>query len=125
MIWGGLPATLIKAAEQERIVILISEEIVEEISRILSHDRLREIYAEAGVSHETLIGSVLRIGKIVEVRTRLSMIREDLSDNKILECAVDGRADYIVSGDDHLLRLGSCKRTEIVSVREFSELLNH
>ncbi len=123
MVWGGSPAKIIKASEEGRILIMMSEEVIEEVSRILAYDRLRKIYEEAGVSRETLIGTMLRIGKLVGVETRLNLIREDSSDNKFLECAVDGDADYVVSGDEHLLKIGRYKGIRILSVTQFLKLL--
>jgi hypothetical protein len=123
MIWGGLPAEIVEAAEDGRISIMLSEEIVGEIARILSYPRLREIYEGAGVSREELVETVLRISQLVEVKSRVNLIQEDPSDNKFLECALDGHADYVVSGDDHLLKIEHYQRIRILSVRQFLKLL--
>jgi len=55
----------------------------------------------------------------VEVKEKISLIQEDPADNKFLECALDGRADYIVSGDSHLLGVGQYQAIQILSVRQF------
>ena len=123
MVWGGLPASIVKAAEDGKVLILISEEIAEEISRTLAYPRLRETYEEAGVKREELMEAVLRIGSLVKVEARLSILREDVADNKFLECAVDGGADYVVRGDSHLLELEHYQRIRMLSVRRFCELL--
>jgi putative PIN family toxin of toxin-antitoxin system len=123
MIWGGLPADIVKAAEDGRITIVVSEGILEEVNRTLAYQRLREIYEEAGVSREELLETVLRIGKIRDVETKLKVVQEDPSDNKFLECAVESGADYIVSGDEHLLRIKQYQKTQIVSVRQFIRIL--
>lgn len=47
------------------------------------------------------------------------MGRDHESDNRVLEAAVEGAADYIVSGDDHLLTLGTFERIPILAPREF------
>jgi len=44
----------------------------------------------------------------------LHVIEDDPDDNRVLECAIKGRADYIVTGDRHLLRLGSYEAIAIV-----------
>ena len=49
----------------------------------------------------------------------LHVIQDDPDDNRVLECAVKGSADYIVTGDRHLLRLGSYEAIAIVTVRQF------
>lgn len=116
---------ILKAAEEGRITVFISEEIVEEISRTLDYHRLRELYEGAGVSREELVETVLRIGKIVDVKTRLDLIREDPSDNKFLECAVESNADYIVTGDTRLIKVKNYKKTKTVSVKQFTKLLEN
>ena len=64
----------------------------------------------------------MRIGKIVEVKTNINATQEDPADNKFLECALDGDADYVVSGDEHL-RIDNYQRIRILSVRQFLKLL--
>jgi len=123
MIWGGVPASIIRAAEDNRILIVISKEIVQEISRTLAYPRLREIYEGAGISRAELMEIVLRIGKIVEVKTKVNVVQEDPADDKFLACALDGDADYVISGDEHLLRIDDYRGIRILSVRQFIRLL--
>jgi putative PIN family toxin of toxin-antitoxin system len=123
MIWGGSPANIIKAAEKGRISIIASEQIVREINQTLAYPRLREIYEGAGIGRDELIEAVLRVAKMVEVTKKIELIQEDPADNKFLECALDGKADYIVSGDSHLLRIGQYQRIQIHTVRQFTKLM--
>lgn len=56
----------------------------------------------------------------VAPRDRITVLPDE-PDNRILECAVAGRADLIITGDRHMLRLGHYEGTEIVSLRVFLE----
>jgi len=123
MIWGGMPARIIKTAEENKIAIITSEEILQEISRTLAYPRLREIYEGTGVSREQLIEAILRVATLVEVKTRVRIIQDDLTDDKFLGCALDGKADFVVSGDEHLLRKEHHQGIHIVSARQFLKLL--
>lgn len=58
------------------------------------------------------------------VKSRFRVVSQDPSDNVILRTAYDGKADCIVSGDEHLLSLREFKGIEILSVSEMLELLN-
>ena len=118
-LWGGKPAEIIKAAEQSRVVIFVSEEIVAEISRVLTYPKIRRIYLDSELSRETFIQTVMRIAKFVKVSKKLDVVREHSADNKFVECALAAGADYIVTGDKHLINVGSYKKTQIVSVKEF------
>ena len=55
----------------------------------------------------------------VEIMIKLDLVKEDPQDNKILECAVAADADFIVSGDEHLLSIKKLGRIEITSASEF------
>lgn len=46
-------------------------------------------------------------------------VLEDDADNRVLECAVEGRAEWIISGDKHLLSLKEFRGVQIVRVAEF------
>ncbi len=66
---------------------------------------------------------LIRRAEIIEVRTHLPQITEDPDDNIIIETALDGEADYIVSGDKHLLMLKEFKGIKIVNVEEMLKIL--
>ncbi len=123
MIWGGLPAKIIKAAEEGKVCIITSEEIVNEINRTLAYPRLKRVYEGAHISQHHLMQAVLHIAKLVEARSEIQVVREDQEDDKFIECSVDGKADFIVSGDDHLLKIGSYEKTRIVSVRQMLDII--
>ena len=123
MIWGGLPAEIIKAAENNQIVIAISEAIVEEINHTLQYHRLSEIYDIAGLNRQQLMGLVLQIGKFGQVTSKVESVKADPSDNKFVECALASGAEFIVSGDKHLLAVGTHGKTRILSVGEFMKIL--
>jgi putative PIN family toxin of toxin-antitoxin system len=54
----------------------------------------------------------------------LEVIKEDPDDDRVLECSVAGKADYVVGGDRHLLKLGSYQGTPIMTVREFMDAID-
>jgi hypothetical protein len=55
--------------------------------------------------------------------TKVTVITDDPDDNMFLACAVEGQADFIVSGDPHLLSLSRFRGIPIATVREFLERL--
>jgi len=60
--------------------------------------------------------------EIVSPRFSLSVVQDDPDDDKFLECAIEFQAEYIVSGDKHLLSLGSYQGILIVNPRRFIEV---
>jgi putative PIN family toxin of toxin-antitoxin system len=123
LLWGGKPAEIIKASEGHRVAILTSEEIVAEISHVLTYPKLKKTYPAAGLRREELIEMVLKTGKFIKVTKKVKAVQEHPADGKFIECASAAGADYIVSGDKHLLKIGYYKKTQILSVNEFLQIL--
>mgnify|MGYP005846655037 CR=1 FL=1 len=72
---------------------------------------------------EEFLTIVLEAASIIEPGIRMDIIREDPDDNRILECAVAASADFIVSGDKHLLDLKRFQAIQIVSPEVFRLLI--
>jgi putative PIN family toxin of toxin-antitoxin system len=116
---GGEPEELIRKWEQGRVVILMSRDIVEEILEVLLRPKIG-----APFSYVERLGKVIyRKAVIAKPRQQLQAVIGDPKDNKFLECAVEGKADYIISGDQHLLSLREYQGIEIVKTKEFLEKL--
>jgi len=121
LIWGGKPATIIKAAEQGTINIFITEPLIEEINQVLKYPKIKKIY-HPQTTHQQLIEQILKNTKFVETTTaKLEVIKEHPADNKIIECAVSAKADYIISGDKHILNIITYKKTQILTANDFIE----
>ncbi len=123
LLWGGKPAEIIKAAEQSKIYIVISEEIVNEISQVLNYSKLKQIYQIEGLNHEELIEAVLKIVHFVKVTKHVKIVLKHPADNKFIDCALEAKANYIISGDKHLLKVDSYKKIPIISVSNFLQIL--
>jgi len=122
LIWGGNPSAIVNAAEHGAIDIFISEPIVEEISRVLSYPKIEKIYRPQ-LARQLLMEQILKNAKSVEITAKLKIIKDHPADDKIIECAVSAKADYIVSGDKHLLNVVSYEKTQILTASEFIKLI--
>jgi len=60
----------------------------------------------------------------VEPQKRIFTVTEDPDDNKFLECAMEAKADYIISGDPHLLDMKKSKTVKIVTASEFLDIIS-
>ena len=91
---------------------------MEEYLRVLAYPKFRLTGQDIrGLVEEEVLPYVVT----VRVRLRLSVVRRDPEDNKFLECAVAGRAEYLVTGDQDLRELGSYRGVTILTVGEFLE----
>ena len=113
--WRGYPRAIFDLARQGHVTLLSSPPIEAELIRVLSYPKFGLNAAEL----LPILNDIRRIVEFVDVRSRLAVIQEDPTDNIVLECALDGGADYIVSGDHHLLALREHRGTRIVTARDF------
>ena len=86
--WGGKPAAVIKAAEDGKICIVTSEEIVGEISKVLAYPKLSKICQAEDLRHEDLIEAILKIVKFVKVTKKFNVVLEHSADDKFIDCAL-------------------------------------
>ena len=116
---GGRTVALWVAARERRYQLLISPAIVTEVAEKLRH---KFGWEEARVLRRSKLLAKTGKGMIVP-RFVLDVIQDDPDDNRILECAVEGKADVIVSGDRTLLRLKSYDGNTIVRPIDFLRTL--
>ena len=116
---SGRLGALWNAAEKRRFQLLISPAIVAEVA-----EKLREKFTweESRILRQSKL--MAKTGKrIIVPHFTLNVIPEDPDDNRILECAVEGKADLIVSGDRALLRLKSFQGIPIIRPVDFLRTL--
>ena len=113
--WNGFPRNVYNLARNKKIILLYSKDIERELIRVLSYDKfglaLNEILPIAN--------DYRKAGFFIKVISSLAIIKEDPTDNIFINCAIDGNAHYIISGDAHLLNLKKYNGIEIVKPKEF------
>ncbi len=118
----GKPAQIINAAYARLIVLLTSEDILAETEHTLHLPRITKRYNLTASTIHTFLTNARNISTVVTVRTTLDVVKDDPEDNKILACAVDGKASYLVTGDPDLLAIGEYKGVRILTPAQFLEL---
>jgi predicted nucleic acid-binding protein len=68
---------------------------------------------------EEAVAQVARIAIVVEPAQAVSVVQADPADDRVLEAAAEGKAEVIVSGDRHLLRLGSWRDMAVLDPPTF------
>jgi uncharacterized protein len=116
----GKPRRVLNLAEEGVISLALSRPILDEVARVLRRPKF-------GWPEDQIVRALDQISRFAEhaaPRRALSVITADPSDNRILECAVAARSNYIVSGDNHLVKLARFEQIEIVTPADFLVLLN-
>jgi putative PIN family toxin of toxin-antitoxin system len=113
---GSVPDQVIGLARDGLVQSVISEAIIQQMRRTL----LGEKFAVPGAVVAKLEAQIRGMSEVVSPAPWLAVIIEKPSDNRVLECAVAGRADTIVTGDrKHLLRLGRYEGISLVAPKDF------
>ena len=116
--FGGPPDRVLDLARAGAIRLIISDAIREEVAGVLQ-SKFR--WSEAAI--EAAEQRISEFTELVYPMQTVRIVEEDPDDNRILECAHASSSDYIVTGDQHLLRLGHFGNTKIVKAAQFLE--NH
>jgi len=120
LLWKGNKFQVLRLASEGKVELCVSREILAELARVLHYPRLEKFVG----NEERLLLMLARFSTVVEPREHVFVIQDDPSDDKILECALAAKADYLVSGDKHLLKLKKFYKTRIVTARKFLERLS-
>lgn len=115
----GNPYRVLEAAEQGEIQLYISPFTLREIEDVLGREKIP--FEEEQV--DRFVDKVLSVSRVVSPDSTPNAIKQDPSDNEILACALSADADYIVSGDSHLLELDEYEGIEITEPAEFTRIL--
>ena len=119
ILFGGKPRRILEAAIAGAFKMLISEATVSELKGVLQRPK----FGLASQITEAIVAELSSIAEWVVPQSHVEIIKDDASDNNVLDCALDGNADYIVSGDEHLLKLERCGKTSVVNPDSFLRLM--
>lgn len=116
LFWTGKPKQLFNKARRGEITFLTSQNLLDELQEVLVRaDKPFRLSAEEA---NRAVAAIREPATIVETHSRVTVCQDEM-DNRVLECAVDGSAERIISGDFDLLRLGSFQGIPIVAVADF------
>lgn len=101
LLFAGFPSVLLERAQTGKIDLFISQPILDEVLTVMRREKFKRTEAQVQEAREIIEGCTQR----VEPTEMVYVVTADPSDNKIIECALAAKADVIVSGDKHLLRL--------------------
>jgi putative PIN family toxin of toxin-antitoxin system len=120
----GIPAQVMDAWRDRRYVLVISPAIIAEMRSTLNYPRIRRKYNITDEDVEGLIVLIQHDALLVPGEADVAgVIPADPTEEKILACALDGRADLVVSGNLHLLDLVQYQGIPILNARQFLERL--
>lgn len=120
VFWIGKPHKIIELAIDRKIEVLVSQEILAELEEVLRRD-----FVEDHQFIESQTALILEYAKVVKPLNKIFVVKDDPDDNKIIECAVTAKAEYIITGDPHLLNLKEFQHIKILNPDQFLKLIGY
>lgn len=118
IFWGGKPRQIVDMGRDGNIHIFTSSEIEEELV-----DKLKTKFGINDQDINFITSDFSTFTTPVRIKKRLKIVLDDPEDDKFIECAVACQAQYIVSGDKHLLKIKEYDRIKILKAADFLPLI--
>jgi hypothetical protein len=119
----GHPAQILEAWKAGRFELVTSTAILDDLRRVLRYPRLRKRHVWTDEKIELFVDSIALAATLTQGNLEVNAVAADPTDNKVLACAVEGQADYLVASDDHLLKLERYSHIVILPPRRFTDML--
>jgi uncharacterized protein len=113
--FSGNPRRILQMAEEGVIHLAVSDAILEEVVKVLR----REKFGWEEEEIRRALRNITSFAEHVEPRQHIDIVKDDPTDNRILECAAASGSDYLISGDKHLLKVGQYQGVKIMAPAEF------
>lgn len=119
IFWRGSSNKVITNWKEGKFTLVTSLEAISEIIKVLKDFKIK-------LSDDMIkewVDLIVRNSIIVEPKEKIEAVKDDQKDNIFIETAVAGNVDYIVSQDNHLLKLKEFRGIKIITPEEFNKLL--
>ena len=118
------PGRILQLVKENQVELVLSPPIIREIKRILLYPKIAKYHCKNAHQLDAYFEDILLFSLMVEGENIPDVIKDDPADNKYLACAHEGEANYILSGEHHLLELGTYKGIPVVTATDFFSLLS-
>ncbi|MBS1651754.1 MAG: putative toxin-antitoxin system toxin component, PIN family [Bacteroidetes bacterium] len=111
-----------KKIKHNNIKLLLSEELLFEFLQVVRRPKFTKYFSEKDVT--ILLNNLHECADLIEVRSRVNIYR-DKKDNFLLALCVDGKADFLITGDEDLLVLKTFKTTSILKMSDYLKSIKY
>lgn len=123
LLWLGPPRRLIDQAIERRFELCSSTILIDELTRTLGYPKFAQRMAQHETNVTILVAQYQALTYLLMPSHIPRVVPSDVDDDHVIACAVTARADLIVTGDRHLLELGSFRGISIVKPAEAIEFI--
>jgi len=114
---------ILSAIRREKIILVTTQIILKEVNEVINRERIIKLTKMTAEDRANFINGLIEKSYISKGKQLSEIVSRDIKDDKFLACAIEGNADYIVTGDKDLLVLKEYKGTKITTPREFMDIL--
>jgi putative PIN family toxin of toxin-antitoxin system len=120
----GAPFDILEAwRTQRRFMLVTSPQILGEVLRVFEYPKIKKSYGLTDKTIERVILPLAKYAAVTPGELTVKEVKDDPTDDMFLACAIEGEADFIVSGDRHLLEIGTYRGVPILTAAAFLETL--
>jgi putative PIN family toxin of toxin-antitoxin system len=120
------PARILELALQGQLRLIISPAIIGEIGQVCHYPKVKKSLQKHGLQEAKVAAALTKILKVATLTPGAEIARgvsPDPADDLVLSCAIEGQADFIISGDQDLTKLESHQGIQIVTPANFLRLV--
>lgn len=115
---------ILTAVRHQKIILVTSPVILEEVGNVINRERIIKLTKMTDEERKDFIDELVKRCEITAGKQLVSIITRDSKDDKFLACGVEGKVDYIVTGDKDLLVLREYEAIKIVTPGVFVERMS-
>ncbi len=119
----GTPARLVALWRAARFAVVVSDALLRELYEVLHYPKILVRHGWSEAQMRSFVGELAYYAIRTPGALTLTVIEDDPADNRYLECAVEGGADFLVTGDQLLLNLGAYQGITMLTPRAFLDTL--
>ena len=123
LLWSGSTRELIVLVRSGKVIVCLTPAIIQEVKRVLTYPHLMNQLGLMKITVDEIVSFLMDHGELVEDRDLIQLVKDDPTDDVFLNCAIVADAQWIVSGDKHLLKLKRVAGIHIVTPAEFMKVI--
>jgi len=124
----SVPATILKIGLEGKFKLIMSPHVIEEIERVIRYERVIALMRRHKLTCrevDDFMQKLKRVAMVTPGELEVTAVPSDPGDDMVLSCALEGKADFVVSGDHHLTDLKSFQGISIVNPQKFLQLFSN
>ena len=119
IFWRGRPYDIIQKALGYNFSVFVSDDIIKELKKVLARD-----FELNGTEIMQNVDYLMQFAEKIETSQKVDVMKDDPDDNRVLECALASESDFVVTQDNHLLKLRDFDGIKIMNPKDFLETIN-